>query len=107
MVKHLGEKKMNAKIGDCFLVQSGANKSGTGRQLAIVVKRTPKNAYCYKLSIRQGLKLVAENYKLTPSRIIKKLALDSVDGVDAETRKWIGDLKILHKKLMSDPRVVE
>ena len=98
---------MNAKIGDCFLVRSGTNKSGTGRQLAIVVKRTPKNAYCYKLSIRQGLKLVAENYKLTPSRIIKKLALDSVEGLDAETSKWIGDLKILHSKLMSDPRVVE
>ena len=98
---------MNAKIGDCFLVRSGANKSGTGRQLAIVVKRTPKHAYCYKLSIRQGLKLVAENYKLTPSRIIKKLALDSVEGLDAETSKWIGDLKILHSKLMSDSRVVE
>ena len=98
---------MNAKIGDCYLVQSGANKSGTGRQLAIVVKRTPKHAYCYKLSIRQGLKLVAENYKLTPSRIIKKLALDSVEGLDAETSKWIGDLKILHSKLMSDSRVVE
>jgi hypothetical protein len=97
---------MNAKIGDCFLVRSGANKSGTGRQLAIVVKRTPKNAYCYKLSIRQGFKLVAENYKLDPSRIIKKVALDSC-CVDSETSKWIGDLKILHKKLMSDPRVVE
>ena len=98
---------MNAKIGDCFLVESGANKSGTGRQLAIVVKRTPKNAYCYKLSIRQGLKLVADNYKLDKSRIIKKLALGCVDGLDSETSKWIGDLKILHKKLMSDPRVVE
>ena len=98
---------MNAKIGDWALVRSGANKSGTGRQLAIVVKRTPKHAYCYKLSIRQGLKLVAENYKLTPSRIIKKLALDSVEGLDAETSKWIGDLKILHSKLMSDSRVVE
>jgi len=99
---------MNAKIGDCYLVQSGANGSSTvGKQLAIVVKRTPKNAYCYKLSIRQGLKLVAENYKLDPSRIIKKVALDSVDGVDAETSKWVRDLKILHSKLMSDPRVVE
>jgi hypothetical protein len=95
---------MNAKIGDCFLVQSGANKSGTGRQLAIVVKRTKKNAYCYKLSIRQGFKLVADNYKLDPSRIIKKVALDCLD---AETSKWIGDLKILHKKLMSDSRVAE
>lgn len=98
---------MNAKIGDCYLVRSGANKSGTGKQLAIVVKRTPKNAYCYKLSIRQGFKLVADNYKLDPSRIIKKLALGCVDGLDAETSKWIGDLKILHSKLMSDPRVVE
>ena len=99
---------MNAKIGDCYLVQSGANGSSTvGKQLAIVVKRTKKNAYCYKLSIRQGLKLVADNYKLDKSRIIKKVALDSVDGVDAETSKWIGDLKILHSKLMSDPRVVE
>ena len=97
---------MNAKIGDCYLVQSGANSSGTGRQLAIVVKRTKKNAYCYKLSIRQGLKLVADNYKLESSRIIKKVALDSC-CVDSETSKWIGDLKILHKKLMSDPRVVE
>ncbi len=95
---------MNAKIGDCYLVESGANKSGTGRQLAIVVKRTKKNAYCYKLSIRQGFKLVADNYKLDKSRIIKKLALDCLD---AETSKWIGDLKILHSKLMSDPRVVE
>jgi hypothetical protein len=96
---------MNAKIGDCFLVRSGANGSSTvGKQLAIVVKRTKKNAYCYKLSIRQGFKLVADNYKLTPSRIIKKVALDCLD---AETSKWIGDLKILHKKLMSDPRVVE
>ena len=68
---------MNAKIGDCFLVQSGANGSGTGKQLAIVVKRTPKNAYCYKLSIRQGFKLVAENYKLDPSRIIKKVTLEA------------------------------
>ena len=97
---------MNAKIGDCYLVQSGANSSGTGRQLAIVVKRTKKNAYCYKLSIRQGLKLVADNYKLESSRIIKKVALDSC-CVDSETSKWIGDLKILHSKLMSDSRVVE
>ena len=68
---------MNAKIGDCYLVQSGANGSSTvGKQLAIVVKRTKKNAYCYKLSIRQGLKLVAENYKLDPSRIIKKVTLE-------------------------------
>ena len=80
---------MKAQIGDCFLVQSGANKNGTGKQLAIVVKTTKKHAYCYKLSIRiKGFKIVANNYKLDESRIIKKVSLDYVDSLDPET----GDL---------------
>ena len=79
------------KIGDCFLVRSGANALGTGKQIAIVMRRTKKNAYCCKFSIRQYLKMVAINYKLDPERIIEKVPLMSI-GLDKETRRSIEEL---------------
>jgi hypothetical protein len=43
-------------IGDCFLVESGANASGKkGEQLAVVTKKTAKHVFCHKLSLRQKL----------------------------------------------------
>jgi len=79
------------KVGDCFLVTSGANALGTGKQIAIVMRRTKKNAYCCKFSIRQNLKMVAINYKLDPDRIIEKVSFMSI-GLDKETRDRIESL---------------
>jgi len=76
------------KVGDCFLVKSGANALGTGKQIAIVMRRTKKNAYCRKFSIRQNLKIVAFDYKLDPDRIIEKVSFMSI-GLDKETRDRI------------------
>ena len=64
----------SVSLGDCFLVESGANASGKkGEQVAVVTKRTGKNMFCCKFSIKQKFKIVAKKYKLEESRIIRKI----------------------------------
>lgn len=65
--------KESVSLGDCFLVESGANASGKGKQVAVVTKRTGKNMFCCKFSIKQKFKIVAKKYKLEESRIIRKI----------------------------------
>ena len=71
----------SVSIGDCFLVESGANASGKkGEQLAVVTKKTAKHVFCHKLSLRQNFKVVAKKYKLEKDRIVKKIDLSGLDG---------------------------
>ncbi len=58
------------QVGDCYIVESGANQHGAGRQVAVVERINKKgDAYCKKYN-RNTLKCIAKNYKLEPDKIV-------------------------------------
>ena len=57
-------------VGDCYIIESGANQHGTGRQVAVVERINKKgDAYCKKYN-RNTWKCVAKNYKLELDKIV-------------------------------------
>jgi len=61
-------------VNDCFLVKSGGNQHGHGKQVAVVKRISKKgNVYCDKYRMKP-VKCVAKNYKLEPDNIISAFA---------------------------------